>query len=215
MSDANRSIAQNYTASKGEVRRFNEAKQRTQKNSAPTLADVLNLIPTEGQIAKIVPAFGLETIDPDEITGAGANLIRDQYTLFSPHLVSIIREEQNFMGLKMHLDRMVDGIVRSAFGSAQFYEKHRAIAKDAADSFANEDRDEDRMGVDGGENRVIGLRRIAAENGAKAYALACLAQGACAEYETLMGEAWKPYVKDTGRSLAQGVAAAQADALGF
>ncbi|WP_259654949.1 hypothetical protein [Gluconacetobacter dulcium] len=89
------------------------------------------------------------------------------------------------------------------------------IAKDAADSWANQHRDEDRMGVDGGENRVAGLRRIAAENGAKAYALAALAAGACAAYAELMGAEWKPYQRDDGRTLDQKVAAAQAEALGF
>ncbi|WP_259654950.1 hypothetical protein [Gluconacetobacter dulcium] len=49
-----------------------------------------------------------------ELTGAGSNLIRDQYALLSPVLVSTIRGEANYQGLKPHLDRVVDGLIRSA-----------------------------------------------------------------------------------------------------
>lgn len=218
MSDATNTIAQNSAfgkATPAQVRRFQEAERRTKAISSPTLADVLRLVPSDEQISKIVSVFGVEAGDVDELTGAGSNMIREQYDLMSPILVTYIREEQNFQGLKLHLDRVVDGLVRSAYGAANFYEGRRTVAKDASDSYANEHRDEDRMGVDGGDNRVANLRRIAAENGAKAYALACVASGACAAYEELMGHPWKPYTRDNGRTLSQSVAAAQADALGF
>lgn len=224
MSDAANAMNQAMTAAqekKGtrkvapQARKAAAARQRTQALSAPTLADILRLVPSDDQMTRIVNAFGVESGDVDELTGAGSNLIRDQYALLSPVLVSTIRGEANYQGLKLHLDRVVDGLIRSAYGAANFYENRRMIAKDAADSWANQHRDEDRMGVDGGENRVAGLRRIAAENGAKAYALAALATGACAAYAELMGAEWKPYQRDDGRTLDQKVAAAQAEALGF
>jgi hypothetical protein len=192
-----------------------DARQRTQAVSAPTLADVQRLVPNEDQMANIVKAFGVETGDVDELTGVGLSLIREQYEALAPVLVSTVRGEPNYQGIKLHLDRLVDGAVRSAYGAANFYENRRTIAKDAADSFANESRDEDRLGIDGGENRVAMLRRIAAENGAKAYALATVAAGACAAYEEVMGTPWKPYSRDAARNLSEQVAAAQAAALGF
>lgn len=218
MSDASNTMSQNASQgnySPAAVRRFSEAQRRTKALAAPSLADILRLVPSEDQMAKIVLAFGVEAGDVDELTGAGSNMVREQYDLMFPILVTYIRGEQNFNGLRMHLDRVVDGLIRSAYGAANFYENRRMIAKDAADSYANGDRDEDRMGVDGADNRVDGLRRIAAENGAKAYALACVASGACAAYEELMGQAWKPYTRDNGRSLSRDVAAVQADAMGF
>lgn len=224
MSDANNAMShamasaqekKSRKVSPAAVKRFNEARQRTQAIAAPTLVDIQRLVPTDDQMAKIVSAFGVETGDVDELTGAGSNMVREQYNLLAPVLVSTIRGEPNYQGLKLHLDRMVDGLVRSAYGAASFYESRRLIARDAADSFANEHRDEDRMGIDGGENRIAMLRRIAAENGAKAYALAAIATGACAAYAELMGADWKPYQRDNGRTLDQKVAAAQAEALGF
>ncbi|MCI1374140.1 MAG: hypothetical protein LKH33_08390 [Acetobacter sp.] len=218
MSDAVTTMNQNASQgnySPAAIRRFSEAKHRTTAVTSPDLADILRLVPSEDQMTKIVLAFGVEAGDVDELTGAGSNMVREQYDLMFPILVTLIRGEQNFNGLRMHLDRVVDGLIRSAYGAANFYENRRAIAKDAADSYANDHRDEDRMGVDGGENRVDGLRRIAAENGAKAFALSCLASGACAAYEELMGQAWKPYSRDNGRSLSRDVAAFQADAMGF
>ncbi|MFT8948304.1 MAG: hypothetical protein ABF876_17570 [Acetobacter aceti] len=218
MSDASNTMSQNASQgnySPAAVRRFSEAQRRTKALASPGLADILRLVPSDDQMAKIVLAFGVEAGDADELTGAGSNMVREQYDLMFPILVTRIRGEENFNGLRMHLDRVVDGLIRSAYGAANFYENRRMIAIDAADSFKNADRDEDRMGVDGGENRVDGLRRIAAENGAKAYALACVASGACAAYEELMGQAWKPYTRDNGRSLSRDVAAVQADAMGF
>ncbi|KXV61875.1 hypothetical protein AD947_00075, partial [Acetobacter tropicalis] len=155
MSDANNAMSyamasaqekKSRKVSPAAVKRFNEARQRTQAIAAPTLVDIQRLVPTDDQMAKIVSAFGVETGDVDELTGAGSNMVREQYDLLTPVLVSTIRGEPNYQGLKLHLDRMVDGLVRSAYGAANFYESRRLIARDAADSFANEHRDEDRMG---------------------------------------------------------------------
>lgn len=230
MSDANTAMAQALSTAQGtkaanvkkpgklspkRVQQFQQTQARMQVSS-PTLADVLRLTPNDDQIGNMIPVFGLESVDPVELTGLGSNMLRDQHDALRPVLVSLIRGEENTTALRMHLDRLVDGLVRSAYGSANFYESRRMIAKDARDQWANESRDADRMGIDGGENRVDGLRRIAAENGMKAYALACIASGACSAYAELIGEDWKPYQgKQSTRTLTQEAAALADDALGI
>ncbi|RFD18475.1 hypothetical protein DY926_16470 [Komagataeibacter melaceti] len=218
MSDVANTIAHNAPAGKAspaEARRANEARARAKGYAAPSLADVQNLAPNDDQMAKITSSFGIEAGDADELTGLGSNMIRDQYTTLAPVLVTMYRGEPNYQGLKIHLDRVVDGLVRSAYGAAEFYEKRRLAAKDAVNAFSNEHRDEDRMGIDGGANRVDGLREIAAQHAAKAYSLACVAAGACAAYEELMGQAWEPYVGNNRRSVSEQAAALRNDALGF
>ncbi|OAG71539.1 hypothetical protein A0J51_03259 [Gluconobacter japonicus] len=192
------------------VRRFNEARERTKAIAAPTLADVMRLAPNDDKIAAIVQHFGFEAGDYDELMGAGLSMIRDQYTLLEDVLVvTDFRGERNFKAMEMHLGRIVDGLIRSAYGAANFYENKRQIARDEQNSFSNESRDEDRQGIDGGENRVDRAVRFAAQQAPKAYALAVMAQGACDAYRELIGEDWKPYVKDNARSLTENVRAAQ------
>ena len=104
-----------------------------------------------------------------------------------------IRDFCRSRGLGEVYKGQVDALVRSAIGSANFYETRRLVAKDAKDQWANEYRDQDRMGVDGGPNRVDFARRIAAENAVKAYSLVCIAEGACLAYRELMGAEWAAY----------------------
>ncbi|NHO43143.1 hypothetical protein GOB83_13330 [Acetobacter fabarum] len=132
---------------------------------------MLRLAPDDDRMALIANHFGFDIPDVAELTGLGSNAVRDQHDALSPILVSHYRGEDDFRAMKMHLDRVVDAYVRSAYGAANFYESRRQIAKDAKDKWANEHRDEDRMGVDGGENRSDKLVRIAAEHAGKAYAL--------------------------------------------
>jgi len=223
MSDAANTIAQKPAARKAASRkasnaranRFSEAEARVKANYAPTLEAALLLVPDEDRIARIVSHFGIEAGDADELTGLGSNVIRDLYETLAPILSYQDRDGINYGPLKLHLDRIVDGFVRSACGAANFYEGKRLAAKDAKDAFSNEYRDEDRMGIDGGQNRVDRMVRIAAENGVKAWAITCQASGACAAYKELMGEDWKPYVANNRRSVSEQAAAAQADALGI
>ncbi|PYD74311.1 hypothetical protein CFR71_15810, partial [Novacetimonas pomaceti] len=79
----------------------------------------------------------------------------------------------------------------------------------------NEYREEDRMGVDGLENRAANARRFAAEQGIKAAALVASARGALAAYEDMIGAPWKPYTASNARTIDQRAAAAEMDALGF
>ncbi|GBQ28110.1 hypothetical protein AA0472_2585 [Acetobacter estunensis NRIC 0472] len=225
MSNAAATIAPNASENKGdalpkatreEARRAKEARARfsKEKKSGIELADVLALAPNDDQITKIQAAFAVEIGDLDELIGLGSNMIRDQFETLRDVLVTLYRGEDDMRGMKLHLDRIVDGAIRSAHGAACYYEARRQIAKDEADSFTNANRDEDRMGIDGQSNRVERLREIAAQHGAKAHALACVARGACAGYAEVMGEEWKPYVaQQNGRSVSEQAAALRAEAL--
>jgi hypothetical protein len=225
MSDVNNTVSKPGSFRKGDAagsisparaRQFHETAQRMKALSAPALADVLRLAPDDDRMAAIRRHFGFECGDPDELTGLGSNAVRYQYEALRPILVSQYRGEDDFRGMKMHLDRIVDAYVRSAYGAANFYESRRQIAKDAKDKWANEHRDEDRMGVDGSENRSDKLVRIAAEHAGKAYALSCIASGACAAYAELLGEPWEPYQnRANNRSVSQDAIAALEDALGI
>ena len=225
MSDVKNTVSNTRSPRKGDAagsvsparaRQFHETEQRMKALAAPTLADVLRLAPDDDRMAKISSVFGFEGGDADELTGLGDSAVRAQYEALRPILVSQYRGEEDFRGLKMHLDRIVDAAVRSAYGAANFFESRRQIAKDAKDAWKNEHRDEDRLGVDARENRSDVLVRIAAEHGAKAYALACIASGACAAYAELMGEEWEPYQSRANRrTLTEEAAAALDDAIGI
>jgi len=219
MSDANRNIAVNATArnlSSARVRQFKEAEARVKASNAPTLELIKRLTPADNQMAAIMKAFpSVKVGEYDELFGAGLSMVRDQHETMAPILTFEDRHGTNFMALKLHLDRIVDGVIRSAFGAAQFYEVRRAAAKDAADGFANDHRDEDRQGVDGGDNRAANLRRIAAEKAGHAYSLAVVAAGACEAYRDLMGSDWQPYQPKSSRSVSERAASEEAAALGF
>ena len=231
MSDVNNTVSKPRSSRKGNAprkgdaagsvsparaRQFHETEERMKALSAPTLADVLRLAPDDDRMAAIRSRCGFDGGDPDELTGLGDSAVRNQYEALRPILVSHYRGEDDFRGLKMHLDRTVDALVRSAYGAANFFESRRQIAKDAKDAWKNEHGDEDQMGIDGGENRSDKLVRIAAEHGAKAYALACIATGACAAYAELMGEAWVPYQhRANNRTVSQAAVAALEDAIGI
>ncbi|WP_336764086.1 hypothetical protein [Asaia sp. VD9] len=219
MSDANRNIAANATArnlSPARVRQFKEAEARVKASNAPTLELIKRLVPTDSQMAAIAQRFpSVKVGEYDELFGAGLSLVRDQYETLAPILTSEDRHETNFTALKLVLDRIVGAAIGAAYGSANHYEGRRTAAKDATNSFSNEHRDEDRQGVDGGDNRAANLRRIAAEKAGHAYSLAVLAAGACEAYRDLMGSDWQPYQPNNRRSVSERAAAEEAAALGF
>ncbi|MDE7548194.1 hypothetical protein PY793_09405 [Acetobacter fabarum] len=225
MSDGKNTIAQKSAPRKGDaagkaspeqVRRFQEAQARKAAMEVPTLKAAKDIVPDETRVAQIVSHFAIETADTDELIGTGDAIVRDQFNILYPVLVNQIRGDDNLTALKMHLDRIVDALVRSAIGAANFYETRRQIARDAKDQFANEHRDQDRMGVDGGENQVVKLARIAAENGVKAYSVTCVAEGACRAYAELMGEEWKAYQNTRSKQpVDEKATAAMLDALGI
>ncbi|MBO1360299.1 hypothetical protein J2D73_10920 [Acetobacter sacchari] len=228
MSNAATAIAQAHTvaqekksnkakadASKARASSFQQAVDR--KNAAPiaTIEAAKALIPTAAQIAAIARAFAIDEADTDELFGAGFNSAMDEIRVMESVLVSTVQGEKNFRALEMHMQRIVGSRVASAFGQAQFYETRRQAARELSSGFANEDRDEDRMGVDGQANRAAAAREFAAQLGMKAYALVCLAEGSAKAYAEYFGSEWKPYTRANSRALDRQVADAQADALGF
>ncbi|GCE84194.1 hypothetical protein [Komagataeibacter diospyri] len=194
------------------ARRFEDAARR-----APviTIEAAEALIPVPDQITKIVSHFGLEDFDADAL----AETARQAFTVIARSLSPVLvvttwNGEQNDKGLEMHLQRMAGAAVASAFGAAQFYDAKRAQASELSSQF-NEYREEDRMGVDGLENRAANARRFAAEQGIKAAALVASARGVLAAYEDMIGTPWKPYTASNARTIDQRAAAAEMDALGF
>ncbi|GBQ91128.1 hypothetical protein [Asaia krungthepensis] len=219
MSDAANTIAQKPAArnlSPARVRQFKEAEARVKASNAPTLELTKLLVPTDIQMQHIATRFpSVKVGEYDELFGAGLSLVRDQYETMAPILTFDGRHGTNFRALKLHLDRIVDGVIRSAYGAAQFYEGKRLAAKDATNSFSNEHRDEDRQGVDGGDNRAAEMRTVAAEKAGHAWSLAVVAAGACEAYRDLMGSDWQPYQANNRRSVSQRAASEEAAALGF
>jgi hypothetical protein len=67
----------------------------------------------------------------------------------------------------------------------------------------NDNRDEDRDGPSGFEDRAARARSFAAEMGLQAYALLAAAQGAVDAYAQMIGEDWKPY--EAPRSVSENV----------
>ncbi len=82
---------------------------------------------------------------------------------------------------------------RSAHGAGNFYDTKAAQARQLTSAIGNEDRDEDRQGVDGTANKAQRACEFAAEVGLQAYALLAAAQGAVDAYAHVVGKDWKPY----------------------
>jgi len=232
MSDVDTAMAQAHTAAqarkastpankgKGQAspaRRaaFNDAVQRKANTIVPTLEDVRLLTPTHEQISAICRAFAIDEVHFDSMVATARDITRMEITLMADALVSDFNGEKNYRALEMHMQRIVGSRVSSAYGQANFYETKRQAAKDLSNSFSNADREEDRMGIDGGANRAAQARQFAATLGVKAFALLAVAEGAVAEYDAYFGTPWKPYTRDNARTLDQQVAAAQSDALGI
>jgi hypothetical protein len=87
------------------------------------------------------------------------------------------------------------GVGRSpaAYGAAQFYGAKLSAAKDLTTRLGNHDRDEDRGGPSGFEDKAARARRFAAEMALQSYALRAAAKGAVLAYAEVTGETWKAY----------------------
>ena len=91
------------------------------------------------------------------------------------------------------------------------------MARDLNSKVANEDRDEDRMGVDGLANDAERAREFAAQMAVQAFALLAAAEGAVDAYAQVTGSDWKPYQGNSrpATSVSRQAADAQIAALGF
>jgi hypothetical protein len=160
--------------------------QRSQPSRpAITLELVTALAPSHSLADRLCSTFGLDPVDHDGIH----ETTKEHIVLSADTLQPIVNET----AMKIHLQRIVGSFVNSAHGAAQFYSQKVTQARDQTSKLANDDRDEDREGVYGFENRAARARLFAAEAGLTACALMAAASGAVAAYFHVTGEEWKAY----------------------
>ena len=171
-----------------------------------TFDTAARICPNEGVATKIVSRFGLEAVD--------YHAIREATEQHLAQAAKALADNLNDKAMQMHMQRIVDGFVRSAHGAGNFYDGKAAQARDLTSKTANEDRDEDRPGIDNTANRAERACEFAAEVGLQAYALLAAAHGAVDAYAHVTGQDWKPYEGATapGRQLDHRAAAARVGA---
>jgi len=138
-----------------------------------TLETVARICPNEAVANKISRLYGLDPVDYHAIRES----TKEHLALSAKVLVDNLGERFE-KPLEMHMQRIVDGFVRSAHGASMFYDGKAAVARNLSSAIANEDRDEDRQGIDGGENKAQRACGFAAVVGLQAYALLAVAHGA-------------------------------------
>lgn len=146
---------------------------------------VTRLAPNAAVADKIATRFALEQVDYHAIREATEEQVGRSAQALQSHLSET--------AMKIHLQRIVGSFVGSAHGAATFYGNKVTQARDLTTSLANEDRDEDRDGVYGFENKVARAQQFAAEAGLAAFALLAGAEGAVHAYAEVTGDDWKPY----------------------
>ena len=167
-----------------------------------TFQAAVQVCPHAGVAANISRLFGMEPVDYHAVREA-----TEEHVARSAQALAANLSER---AIEMHLQRVVDAFVRSAHGAGMFYESKADQARDLSSKIANEDRDEDRMGVDGLANRAERARDFAAQMGLQAYALLAAAEGAVDAYAQVTGSDWKPY--SSGTPSPQGIARQSATA---
>ena len=153
-----------------------------------TFETAARICPNEGVATKITTAYGLHEVDYHAIREATEEQLARSAQVLADNL-----GERSEKPLEIHMQRIVDGFVRSAHGAGNFYDTKAKLARDATSAIANDDRDEDRQGIDGLENRAQRACFFAAEVGLQAYALLAAAEGAVDAYAEVCGRDWKPY----------------------
>ncbi len=160
-----------------------------------TMETAARICPNEAVATKITRLYGLDTVDYHAIREA----TEEHLALMAKTLADNLGERFE-KPLEMHMQRIVDGFVRSAHGAGMFYDGKAKLARDASSAIANEDRDEDRQGIDGTENRAQRACGFAAVVGLQAYSLLAAAHGAVDAYTHVCGRDWKPYEGNNGGS---------------
>jgi len=161
-----------------------------------TFATAERMCPNEAVATKIAVLYGLDPVDYHAIRESTEEHLAQSAKVLADNL-----GERFEKPLEMHMQRIVDGFVRSAHGAGMFYDGKAAVARDASSAIGNEHRDEDRFGVDGGENRAQRACGFAATVGLQAYALLAAAHGAVDAYAHVCGSDWKPYEGMAGKTV--------------
>lgn len=171
-----------------------------------TFETAARLCPTAAMAERFSRIFGLEPVDYDAVR----ERVEEQIGLTAKALEGVLNEK----ALEMHLQRIVGAYIASAHGAGNFYDAKADLARNLSSALTNEDRDEDRPGVDGQANRAERARIFAATVGLQAYALLAAAEGAKDAYAAVCGQEWKPYVGNqaAARGVERQAAAVQAAA---
>ena len=156
-----------------------------QARAVVTFATAARVCANEGVATRISRLYGLDEVD--------YHATREAHEEHLVKAANALAGSLNEKALEMHLQRIVDAYVRSAHGAGNFYDGKAAIARQLTSAIANEDRDEDRPGIDGTENKAQRACEFAAQVGLQSYALLAAAHGAIDAYAHVTGQDWKPY----------------------
>lgn len=159
--------------------------RRSTQRQIFTLEYATALCPHAALASNLSTTFGLEPVD--------AAAIREATEEHMVRCANELVDNLNPKAMQMHLQRVVGAFVGSACSAGQFYGEKVSQARDHTTRLANEDRDEDRGGASGFDDKAARARSFAAEMGLQAYALLAAAEGAVSAYAHITGSAWKPY----------------------
>lgn len=171
--------------------------------SSGTLELAAQLCPTESQMTNIATAFALDPAD--------AASVRDTAEATIVNLAKLMEDDLGERGLQIFLQRIVGAFVGAAVGAGHVYSNAVSEAQRLSNPLLNDDRDEDRPGPIGFDDRAQRKREYAAARGLQARTTLAAAKGAVAAYAHAIGEEWKPYLGNTEGvpQVARGAAAAQ------
>jgi len=176
-----------------------------------SLSTAQRICANEGMAAKMVTRFGMHEVDYDGIREAHKDLMIKAAEVLGASMVNG-DGTPNERAIDIHMQRIVDSFVRSAHGAGEFFDKKANEARNASSAVANADRDEDRQGIDGLENRAQRACSFAAQLGLQSYAILAAAHGAVDAYAHVVGREWKPYEGAGGGAVSTKALAVQAGA---
>jgi len=168
-----------------------------------TIELAAQLCPTESQMTSIARAFALDPAD--------AASIRDTAEATIANLAKLMESDLGERGLQIFLQRVVGAFVGAAVGAGHVYSNAVSEAQRLSNPLLNDDRDEDRPGPIGFDDRAQRKREYAAARGLQARTTLAAAKGAVAAYAHAIGNEWQPYIgsNDGVQQVARGAAAAQ------
>lgn len=208
MSKADTNIVSPAAASKGRKAPTPQApaSRPQQGRVVVTFETAARICPNEGVASKITSMFGLDGVD--------YHAIREATEEHMVRAANALVDDLNEKAMEIHLQRIVDAFVRSAHGAGAFYDGKAAEARRLSSAAGNDDRDEDRPGIDNLANKAERARSFAAQVGLQAYALLAAAHGAVDAYAQVCGQDWKPYegTQAPAQHVTRQAAAAQASA---
>ena len=173
----------------------NQLRNQQQPREIVTFETAARICPSAGVATKISNVYALPPVDYPAIRQATEDSLAQAAKALTDNL--------NDKALEMHMQRIVDGFVRSANGAGAFYDKRTQLARDLSSKVANEHRDEDRPGIDNTANAAERACSFAAIMGLQAYALLAAAHGAIDAYAQVCGQDWKPYEGMAGATLSR------------